>query len=51
MHTVVYTAANVHDISAAGKLLHGQEEFVLADAGYQGVDKRPENANSQVQWI
>ena len=51
VHTVVYTAANVHDISVAGKLLHGQEECVWGDAGYQGVDKRPENADSQVQWI
>ena len=35
MHTVKYTAANEHDITQASELLHGQEEYVLGDAGYQ----------------
>lgn len=51
MHTVKYTAANEHDITQASELLHGQEEYVLGDAGYQGVEKRPENANRKVDWI
>jgi transposase, IS5 family len=44
VHTVVGTAANVNDLNVAGALLHGQEEVVFGDAGYQGVRKRPEAA-------
>ena len=51
VHTVVITPANVHDVTVAGQLLHGQEECVLGDAGYQGVEKRPENAGRQVTWL
>ncbi|TCK94639.1 IS5 family transposase [Paraburkholderia sp. BL6665CI2N2] len=40
VHTVIGTAANVHDIIAAEALLHGQEKDVYADAGYQGIEKR-----------
>jgi IS5 family transposase len=36
VHTVIGTAANVHDITAAEALLHGEETDVYADAGYQG---------------
>ena len=42
VHTVVGTAANVSDITQAGALLHGEETAAFADAGYQGVRKRPE---------
>ena len=42
VHTVEGTSANVADITQAHTLLHGQEKQVFADAGYQGVDKRPE---------
>ena len=51
MHTVVYTAANVHDITQAGKLLHVQEDFVLGDAGYRGAEKRPENKGGKATWL
>ena len=51
VHTVVITPANVHDVTVAGQLLHGQEEYVLGDAGYQGAEKRPENAGRQVTWL
>jgi IS5 family transposase len=47
-HTVIGTAANVHDLNAAEALLHGQETDVYADAGYQGIEKRC-MANS-VRW-
>ena len=40
VHTVIGTAANVNDVTQAHGLLHGEETDVLADAGYQGVDKR-----------
>ena len=42
VHSVVGTAANVNDVTQAGALLHGDEEAAFGDAGYQGVDKRPE---------
>jgi IS5 family transposase len=40
VHTVIGTAANVHDINAAEALLHGEETDVYTDAGYQGIEKR-----------
>jgi IS5 family transposase len=42
VHTVVVTAANVADITKTSELLHGAEKQVHADAGYTGVEKRPE---------
>jgi IS5 family transposase len=42
VHSVEGTAANVSDISQAHALLHGQEKRAGADAGYTGVEKRPE---------
>ena len=52
VHTVVGTAANVSDISQAHELLHGQEQTVHGDAGYLGVEKRPEiiAAHRAVEW-
>lgn len=50
VHTVVGTAANVNDVTQAHALLHGEESVVFADAGYQGVDKRPENLETPVDW-
>lgn len=49
---VIGTAANVSDISQAHELLQGQEQDVFADAGYQGVQKRPEisSRKAQPQW-
>jgi IS5 family transposase len=44
VHTVVVTAANVADITKTSELLHGEEQQVHADAGYTGVEKRPEIA-------
>jgi IS5 family transposase len=49
VHTVVGTAANVADVKVGHALLHGNEEHVFADAGYQGAAKRPE-ATSHAQW-
>ena len=42
VHTVIGTAANVHDVTQGHGLLHGEESVVFADAGYRGVDKREE---------
>jgi transposase, IS5 family len=49
VHTVKGTAGHVHDITEGHSLLHGQEQVVFADAGYQGVDKRAD-AKPEVQW-
>ncbi len=50
VHTVVGTAGNVSDVTQAHALLHGDETAALGDAGYQGVEKRPENAGKSVTW-
>jgi IS5 family transposase len=50
VHTVLTTPAHVNDVTQAHGLLQGQETVVLGDAGYQGVDRRPENAGRPVTW-
>ena len=49
VHTVRGTSGNVSDIAEANRLLHGQESVAFGDAGYQGVEKRPD-ANADVTW-
>ena len=51
VHAVVGTPANVADVTQVDGLLHGEEELVLGDAGYQGVDKRDEHQGRDVQWF
>jgi IS5 family transposase len=41
-HSLSVTAANVSDVAQTHTLLHGEEKVVFGDAGYQGVEKRPE---------
>jgi transposase, IS5 family len=52
VHTVVGTAANVADVACAHLVLHGEETTASADAGYIGVEKRPEvlRQSPQVTW-
>ena len=50
VHSLSTTAANVADVTEAHRLLHGGETQALGDAGYQGVEKRPEQASRAVQW-
>ena len=42
IHSIETTSANVHDLTPAAELLHGQEAVVYAVAGYQGIEKRDE---------
>ena len=49
-HSVVTTAANASDVTQAGALLHGAETTAWGDAGYQGVEKRPEHRDGGVEW-
>ncbi|SEB98312.1 IS5 family transposase [Pseudomonas anguilliseptica] len=50
VHSVIGTAANVADVTQVDKLLHGKENMVGADAGYTGVEKRPEHEGREVIW-
>jgi transposase, IS5 family len=50
IHSIVTTAANVHDLTPAAELLHGEEQVVYADAGYQGIAKRPEMAGKSTEF-
>jgi len=39
IRSVETTAVNVHDLTPAADLLHGEVKVVYADAGYQGIEK------------
>ena len=49
VHNVHGTSGHVSDIAEANTLLHGEESLAFGDAGYQGVDKRPDT-NADVTW-
>jgi IS5 family transposase len=53
VHTVIGTAANVADVACAGQALHGEEKVAYVDAGYTGVEKRPEiiAEHGEVIWV
>ncbi|WP_217127066.1 transposase [Hydrogenophilus thiooxidans] len=50
VHHLVTTPANVHDVTQAHALVHGEESDVYADAGYQGVDRRAETQGLKICW-
>ncbi len=50
IHSISTTPANVHDITQVDQLLHGEEDRVWGDAGYQGVAKREEHEGRDVDW-
>ena len=37
-------------MTQAHTLLHGDESAALGDAGYQGMEKQPENSGKSVTW-
>lgn len=49
VHTVCGTAGHVADVSEGNALLHGHERVAFGDAGYQGIEKRPD-ARPGVRW-
>ena len=49
VHTVRGTSGHVSDIAEANTLLNGQERVAFGDAGYQGIEKRPD-AKADVTW-
>ena len=42
VHTVEATAANVHDVTVAAKLLREDDKAVYGDSAYLGIEKREE---------
>ena len=40
----------MHDLTPAPELLHGGETLVYADAGYQGIAKRPEMEGKAIEF-
>ena len=51
VHSLVGTAANVADVTQVDQLLHGEETYVCGNAGYTGVDKRPEHQDRKMIWL
>lgn len=49
VHTVRGTSGHVSDVAEGNSLLHGQETVAFGDAGYQGIEKRPD-AKADVTW-
>ena len=49
-HSLETTPANVSDVAVTHALVHGGEERVWGDAGYQGVGKREESRDTDVDW-
>ena len=50
VHSVVSTAANVHELNTAAERLHGEEKVVYGDSGHLGIEKRGEFENSPCQF-
>lgn len=48
VHSLVGTPASVADVTQVDQLLHGEETFICGDAGYAGVDKRPEHQSRKM---
>ncbi|NQV09820.1 MAG: IS5 family transposase [Cyanobacteria bacterium] len=40
VHSVVSTAANVHELNTAADCIHGEERVIYGDAGHIGIEKR-----------
>jgi IS5 family transposase len=49
VHSLIGTPANVADVTQAHDLLHGDETVAFGDAGYVGVEQRPERKR-RVEW-
>jgi IS5 family transposase len=47
VHSFETTAANVHDITVAYKLIRHDDEVVYGDSGYTGISKREEIVNDE----
>jgi len=52
VHSSVVTAANVHDVTQTGNLLHGSEKEVYGDSGYLGGKEYVEDKElaEKIEW-
>ena len=50
VHSVVSTAANVHELNTAAERLHGEEKVVYGDSGHLGIEKREAFQDSACQF-
>jgi len=48
--TVVATAANVHDATVLGELLHGGEQALIADSAYQSQEAEQMAQAAGIEW-
>lgn len=48
--SVAATASYAHELNPAAKLLHGDEEVVYGDSGYQDIANRPEIAEKSAEF-
>ncbi|MCY7370128.1 MAG: IS5 family transposase [Polaromonas sp.] len=51
VHTVRGTSGHISDIAQANTLLHGEESLAFGDAGYQGIERRPDSKAHVLQHI
>ena len=49
IHSLEATSANVHDVAEAAKLIRPDDKTVYGDAGYLGIQKRPEIADDELK--
>ena len=49
VHSLHTTAANHSDVAHTHEVLHGEEATAFVDAGYTGVEKRPEVVQAQAE--
>ena len=49
VHTVRGTSGHDSDTAEANTLVHGEESLAFGDAGYQGIEKRPDS-KAHVRW-
>ena len=50
IHSAIVTTANMHNLTPAADLSHGDEQVVYGDAGYQGIAKRPEIEGAKAEF-
>ena len=51
IHSLTTTHAHAHEITQVDQLLHAEAERVWGDAGYQGIEKRSEHGDRDVNWL
>lgn len=51
MHQVTCTAANLGDVTVTHEPLHGKEDCVLSDGGYNGAEARAGLRGSKATFL